>query len=139
MGVSISKEFRWEMGHRLPGHPLCGNPHGHSYRLIVEVHGEPDASGMVMDYGLMSDVVRPLIDQLDHSFMVDADDRLMTEFLAANGFKTSAMPFRATAENIAIWFAEQLAPSLPANVERLTVTVCETERTSATVTLEFTS
>ncbi|MBX3096827.1 MAG: 6-carboxytetrahydropterin synthase [Fimbriimonadaceae bacterium] len=133
MEVTISKEFRWEMGHRLPGHPLCGSPHGHSYRLIVEVTGEPDASGMVMDYGLMSEVVKPIIQQLDHSFFVDPDDKIMAEVIDKNGFKKCALPFRSTAENIAAWILEQIAPTLPENVREAVVTVCETERTSATV------
>ena len=39
--MKIAKEFRWEMGHRLPEHfGLCKNIHGHSYKMIVEFEGE---------------------------------------------------------------------------------------------------
>ena len=40
--MKIAKEFRWEMGHRLPEHfGLCKNIHGHSYKMVVEFEGEP--------------------------------------------------------------------------------------------------
>jgi 6-pyruvoyltetrahydropterin/6-carboxytetrahydropterin synthase len=133
--VTISKEFRWEMGHRLPGHPLCQNVHGHSYRLVVEVTGDPDESGMVVDFGDLALLVKPLLEQLDHSFMLDPDDAVMRELLEANGFKTTCVPFRSTAENIAAWFLERLRPHLLGRetVTGLAVTVHETASSAATV------
>ncbi|MCW5938967.1 MAG: 6-carboxytetrahydropterin synthase [Fimbriimonadaceae bacterium] len=133
--VTINKEFRWEMGHRLPGHPLCQNVHGHSYRLVVEVTGEPDESGMVVDFGDLAALVKPLLDQLDHCFMLDPDDAVMRDLLEANGFKTTCVPFRSTAENIAVWFLERLGPSLQdrPNVCGASVTVHETATSAATV------
>lgn len=134
MTVRIAKEFGWEMGHRLPGHPLCQNVHGHSYRLVVELEGEPDEAGMVMDYGALRDAVAPVLAELDHSFMVDPDDSQMRSFLAEHGLKTTPVPFRSTAENIAGWLLERLAPTLmPPNVARLTVRVHETRSTWAEV------
>jgi 6-pyruvoyltetrahydropterin/6-carboxytetrahydropterin synthase len=133
--VTISKEFRWEMGHRLPGHPLCQNVHGHSYRLVVEVEGEPDDAGMVVDFGDIALLVRPLLDRLDHSFMLDPDDGVMRGVLEVNGFKTTCVPFRSTAENIALWIAEQLEAAVFArpNIAGLGVTVHETSTSAATV------
>jgi 6-pyruvoyltetrahydropterin/6-carboxytetrahydropterin synthase len=133
--VTISKEFRWEMGHRLPGHPLCQNVHGHSYRLVVEIQGEADDSGMVVDFGEVASIVRPLVDQLDHSFMLDPDDAVMRRVLEEHGLKTTRVPFRSTAENIARWFLDRVGPHLLAKptVSAVAVTVHETATSLATV------
>ena len=49
--MRISKEFRWEMGHRLQLHKgLCKNLHGHSYKMEVELTGDVLENGMVLDY-----------------------------------------------------------------------------------------
>ena len=74
MRTTISKQFRWEMGHRLPFHEgLCKNIHGHSYEAHVILTGEPDANGMVMDYYDMKLLIQDKLDELDHCFLCDAD------------------------------------------------------------------
>lgn len=109
MPTRISKEFRWEMGHRLPYHyEMCRNLHGHSYRMVVEVEGEHDVGGMVMDFGEIGRVVRPIIDQIDHCFMVDQEDEIMKAVVVANEFKFVEVEFFTTAENIAHWILGQI-------------------------------
>ncbi|MBS1715950.1 MAG: 6-pyruvoyl tetrahydropterin synthase family protein [Armatimonadetes bacterium] len=128
MPVTVSKEFRWEMGHRLPYHPLCRNVHGHSYRMVVEVTGEPDEGGMVVDFGDIAACVRPIVDRMDHAFMLDPTDSAMREFLCGQGLKILEVPFHSTAENIATWLGESVAKDLLArpNVSRLRLLVYET-------------
>ncbi len=78
----ISKEFKWEMGHRLPRHNgACKNVHGHSYRLRVEIEGEPNEEGMVIDFHDISAAVKPLIAELDHAFLCEESDVEMLQFL----------------------------------------------------------
>src|SRR5437868_1916429 len=61
MLTRIAKDFRWEMAHRLPEHEGgCRNVHGHSYRMWVEISGEPQANGMVLDYFEISAIVDPM-------------------------------------------------------------------------------
>lgn len=136
MPVKVAKEFRWEMGHRLPYHPLCQNVHGHSYAMTIEVEGEPNAQGMVIDFAEIAAIVRPLIDTMDHAFMLDPDDQVMREFLCENGLKTLAVPFYSTAENIANWIADQTAPALFAmsKAARVTVRIYETPSSFAETT-----
>ncbi len=107
--TKIARQFFWEMGHRLPFHAGgCANIHGHSYKLWVELEGVSDENGMVMDYGEMKRLVRPLIERLDHAFLCDDRDEIMKSFLSATQFKVLYVPFTSTAENIAGFLADEL-------------------------------
>ena len=76
--MKISKEFRWEMGHRLPLHDgLCKNVHGHSYKLLIEISGEVNKNGMIIDFFDLSNIIQPLLDKFDHAFMCSEDDLKM--------------------------------------------------------------
>ncbi len=80
--MKIAKEFRWEMGHRLPEHfGQCKNRHGHSYKMLVEFEGELDENGMVIDYYDVEKIVKPIIEKLDHAFLVNKNDKHTREFL----------------------------------------------------------
>jgi len=96
--ASITKIFRFEAAHHLPGHQgKCARPHGHSYRLEVTIHGPiKDAPGeadhgMVMDFGDLSHIVKnSVIERLDHQ-----------DLNAVTGLHT-------TAENLAHWIWDEL-------------------------------
>jgi 6-pyruvoyltetrahydropterin/6-carboxytetrahydropterin synthase len=131
--IRISKEFRWEMGHRLPYHEGgCANVHGHSYRLVVELCAELDEQGMVMDYGDVSAAVKPILAELDHAYMIDPSDQEVRATLSGLGLKMVEVPFFSTAENIAAWLLERLKPSLAGHrIQELVVRVHETASTMA--------
>ncbi len=139
MSVRIAKEFHWEMGHRLPGHPSgCQNLHGHSYRLTVELDGDPNEFGMVMDYGELTRAVMPLVDQLDHAFACWTEDATMRELMERTGMKCVMLPFQTTAENLARWMLERLAgPLARPNVNRVAVRLSETAKVFAEASMEF--
>jgi 6-pyruvoyltetrahydropterin/6-carboxytetrahydropterin synthase len=126
--VKIAKEFRWEMGHRLPEHfGNCKNIHGHSYKMLVEIEGETDEQGMVMDYYNLKKVVLPIIDKLDHAFMVNESDHDVVEFLNKMKSKKVIVDFPSTVENICHYIIRQLKPGLfPGNVKFLRVRIYET-------------
>ncbi len=74
MGIKIGKEYRFEAAHHLPNHKgKCAQPHGHSYKLEVEVTSDdlipvgPPDGGMVMDFADLDGAVKPLLEFLDHS------------------------------------------------------------------------
>ncbi|MGE5314239.1 MAG: 6-pyruvoyl trahydropterin synthase family protein [Acidobacteriota bacterium] len=139
--MNIGKEFRWEMGHRLPFHTRgCQNMHGHSYRLIVEMEGEPGPTGMVADYTDLKEIVKPLVDRLDHAFMCDATDAAVCAFLEQNGMKAVNVPFATTAENIALYILHHITEAIETArkhtgvwnaVRNVRVRLCETESTYA--------
>jgi 6-pyruvoyltetrahydropterin/6-carboxytetrahydropterin synthase len=130
MLTKIAKELRWEMSHRLPYHEgPCRNIHGHSYKLVVEIEGEPDDKAMVLDYYEIEKIFRPLLNRLDHAFMVNERDALMLEFLRANEFKYVEVPFYTTAENLVTYFLDEAGESFKKypNIKNLMIRVFETE------------
>ncbi len=97
--MQIRKSFRFEAAHVLPHHPgKCARLHGHSYRFEVAVAGPLQSSGpaqgMVVDFDDIAAVVRPhVVERLDHSSLNDV------------------LP-NPTAEHIALWIWDELAPRL---------------------------
>ncbi|MEW6196875.1 MAG: 6-carboxytetrahydropterin synthase QueD [Bacteroidota bacterium] len=131
--MKIAKEFNWEMGHRLPFHEgKCRNLHGHSYKCMVEVTGEPDKNGIVLDYYDLKKIIDPVIDQLDHSFMVNTSDKELIDALDKLGSRKVVVDFETTAENICIYLLKKISQEkLPGNISLLKVKVFETENTYA--------
>lgn len=136
--IRITKEFTFEAAHFLPGYDgLCANIHGHSYRLFVTVKGRPAQElrdpklGMVMDFGLLKQVVEEqIVSRLDHSLMVRSDQ---AEVVAALGgrFKVEAFDFQPTCENMLVWMASRLTGALPSSVELVCLRLYETQRNYA--------
>ena len=126
--MKIAKEFKWEMGHRLPEHfGQCKNIHGHSYKMRIELEGKPDSSGMVMDYYILEKIVNPLVEKLDHAFIVYKDDKEVISFLEKLNSKKVVVEFQSTVENLVTYFLNELRRSeFPSNVKSIKVRVHET-------------
>ncbi|NJD22439.1 MAG: 6-carboxytetrahydropterin synthase QueD [Melioribacter sp.] len=131
--MRIAKEFTWEMGHRLPFHSgKCKNLHGHSYKCLVELTGDTDKNGMVMDYYDLKKVVEPILDELDHSFMVYKKDFEMIEVLEKLNSRKVVVDFETTAENICNYLLNRIkSAKLPNNIRSLKIRVLETENSYA--------
>ena len=131
--MKIAKEFTWEMGHRLTFHKgKCKNLHGHSYKCMVELTGEPDKNGMVLDYYDVKKIIEPLIDEMDHSFMVFSSDKELIHALQTLNSRYVVVDFETTAENICLYLLDKIkSAKLPENVSALKVKVFETENTYA--------
>lgn len=91
------------------------NYHGHNYRLIVKITGEPDAkTGYVMDMKVLSDIIKDeVLGRFDHKNL-NLD---VPEFRHLN----------PTAENIAIIIYNILSARIDPRFE-LKITLYETER-----------
>jgi 6-pyruvoyltetrahydropterin/6-carboxytetrahydropterin synthase len=126
--MKIAKEFRWEMGHRLPEHfGKCKNIHGHSYKMIVELEGDVDESGMVMDYYDVKRIIDPVVENLDHAFMVYKDDKEIVSLLEKMKSKMVVVDFQSTVENICAYFLNEIKKiSLPENIKQISVRIYET-------------
>ena len=126
--MKIAKEFRWEMGHRLPEHfGQCKNIHGHSYKMLVEFDGELNKDEMIIDYYDVEKIINPIIEKLDHSFMVNKNDKVVLEFLEKINSKKVVVDFQSTAENICTYILNEIKKAiLPSNVSKIKVRVYET-------------
>ena len=94
----------------------CARMHGHTYKVQVCVAGETldEKVGLLMDFKDMKKALNDLVDQLDHQVLNDILD------------------FNTTAELLAKYFYEQLAPTLPSNVILKKVNLWETPTNCAT-------
>jgi 6-pyruvoyltetrahydropterin/6-carboxytetrahydropterin synthase len=137
--LRIAKEFHWEMGHRLPEHfGLCKNIHGHSYKMILTVEGEMNQQQMVIDYYDLEKIISPIIQELDHAFMVNKDDKLVLEFLNQINSKKVVVDFDATVENICLFILNKIkTASLPKNIKAIAVRIYETQFDYAEERLEI--
>ena len=107
--------------------------------MTIELSGEPDTNGMVMDYFDLAKIVEPMIKGIDHSFLCDNSDTIVKDYLISSGFKATFVDFSTTAENIARWFFDRLSAQLMPlkNIREIRIIVSETERTTAEVSGEI--
>jgi 6-pyruvoyl-tetrahydropterin synthase len=102
--------------------------------MRVEIVGTIDPStGMVIDYFDMKALVQPLIDRLDHSFLLDSTDSILMEFFKNHPMKVNTVDFYSTAENIAHYMLRELIPGFEvfSNISELRIRLRETENTFA--------
>jgi 6-pyruvoyltetrahydropterin/6-carboxytetrahydropterin synthase len=126
--MKIAKEFRWEMGHRLPEHfDKCKNIHGHSYKMLIEIEGDVMDNGMVMDYYDLKKIINPIVEDLDHAFLVYKEDKDTIEFLNKMKSKKVVADFQSTVENICRYFLNEIRKiNFPPNIKQVKVRVYET-------------
>ena len=95
--MRLDVEFYFAAAHRLPRYEgPCFRLHGHNYKFFVTVEGDVDPrTGMIADFGTIKEVVgEEVLARADHRNLNDVLDN-------------------PTAENIARWIWEVLAPRVP--------------------------
>jgi len=131
--IRITKEFKFEMAHALHEYDgLCKNIHGHSYRLWVTVKGKVKndqghtKDGMVMDFGVLKEIVKPeIVDKYDHSLVLNANSPHAKIDLSAFE-KVFLLPYQPTSENLVIDFANHIKSRLPENISLCKLVLSET-------------
>jgi 6-pyruvoyltetrahydropterin/6-carboxytetrahydropterin synthase len=140
--MKIAKEFRWEMGHRLPFHEgLCKNIHGHSYKMVVEIIGEVNKNGMIIDFYDLGNIVKPVLDIYDHAFLCWENDEPLREFLEKQDMKRVIVSYQSTVENICADLIRKIYNGLNNldgyNFEKLSVKIFETPNSFAESSMDF--
>lgn len=104
MTVRVTRKFTFEAAHFLPGHPTCGNMHGHSYKMEVTFAGEVNpVSGMIVDFGdIKSLVASSVIDKVDHKIL---NEWLESLYSVQGGTYTTPRP---TTEVLVCVFAAEI-------------------------------
>lgn len=89
------------MAHRLSQLPgKCENIHGHSWWCELEIIGEVNDSGIILDFAYVKDHFRKHLDStLDHRLLLNHRDILVVEKIPLPGLATMAGD--PTTENIA--------------------------------------
>ena len=136
--IRITKQFKMEMAHALHGYDgLCKNIHGHSYKLWVTLRGavKDEAGhkkdGMVLDFSLLKQMVKPLIvDKFDHSLVLNANSPHANIDLSAFE-KVFYLPYQPTSENLVNDFANIIKKQLPQNIELYKLVLSETANSFA--------
>lgn len=54
----------------IPAHKKCSRLHGHTYALHARVHGHQGKSGMIVDFAVVKDIMRKIVDELDHKVLL---------------------------------------------------------------------
>jgi len=119
----VTVEAGFSSGHYLRNyHGKCENPHGHNYKVRVTLAGQDlDPSGLLIDFKLLKQVLKPTIDRIDHQMLNDIEP-----FIELN----------PSAENIARYFYDQtsrrLSEMTDGRVRVKDCTIWETDTTTAT-------
>jgi len=118
----VTVEDSFAAGHYLRNYKgKCENPHGHNYKVRVTLAGqELDKAGLLRDFKELRDVMRHVIDRLDHQMINDLEP-----FTTVN----------PSAENLAKYFYEETNRKLDhrtnGRVRVKDVTIWETDETTA--------
>ena len=131
--VRITKEFRFEGAHSLPGYDgKCSHIHGHSYILYVTVTGFPvnregdPKNGMLIDFTVLKRIVTEnIIDKFDHALVLSDKSPLAEEIEEAYG-NVIVVNFQPTCENLVAYFAEKISNKLPEGISLFSIRLHET-------------
>lgn len=96
----VTVQAGFSSGHYLRNYQgKCENPHGHNYRVFVTLIGEElDEAGLLLDFKLVKQLMRPVVDRLDHQMINDLEP-----------FDAELNP---SAENLARYFFQQTSEQL---------------------------
>ena len=119
----VTVEAGFSSGHYLRNYQgKCENPHGHNYKVRITLAGrELDATGLLLDFKILKNVLKPTIDYIDHQMLND-----ISPFIELN----------PSAENIAKYFYDETNRELlrvtDGRVRVKDCTIWETDTTTAT-------
>ena len=119
----VTVDAGFSSGHYLRNYKgKCENPHGHNYKVKVTLRGDSlDGAGLLLDFKDLKQVLRPVIEYLDHQMINDLEP-----FTTVN----------PSAENLARYFFEETSKHIATlTQDRVRVkdcTIYETDTSAAT-------
>src|SRR5438552_17278166 len=119
----VTVEDSFAAGHFLRNYRgKCENPHGHNYKVRITLRGEKlDKAGLLLDFKELKQVMKPVIERLDHQMINEVEP-----FTTIN----------PSAENLAKYFYDEtnrgLAQTTDGRVSVKDVTIYVTDTTTAT-------
>ena len=86
-----------DCAHHLPGHPKCGQLHGHTYKVEVIIEGQNRSGGMIVDFTDLQAQTREVLGRYDHKnwndFLQFPSVENICELLAEKLKERLAFPF----------------------------------------------
>jgi 6-pyruvoyltetrahydropterin/6-carboxytetrahydropterin synthase len=143
--LSLVRQLKFCAGHRLYRHESkCAFFHGHNYRVDIEVvaaggGSEVDSVGRIVDFSLIKQRMLAWLDaHWDHAFLIfEADTNALAAIRMVEPTKYFVMPYNPTAENMARYLLEVVAPDVLSDlgVVARRMVVWETDESCAVATL----
>ena len=125
----LRKRFKFPIGHRLSKHEgLCKNIHGHN--IVCEIalwSNQLNYNDMVIDFGDVKKMMNPVLEMLDHCFLVNSDDYAEIDHLQKNNRKYILFKGDPTAELLSEYIYEFVDLNLPSGVNIHSIRVWENE------------
>lgn len=122
--------LRFMSAHMATWAGACEPLHGHNYQLVVEVEGDLTADAWVIDFSLLKRIARERCEQIDHTFLLQRDSRVLSIAEQDDGWQittpegrsysfprsdVSLLPIdNTTVERLAEWFHAEIAAALRA-------------------------
>lgn len=128
--IGSERPIRISAGHRILHHQgKCSRPHGHNYRVSVEVTGELTKEGWVVDKGKVTSI----ISEWDHKFLVEEGDPLIEAFRTSGDEDCLVVLDRPpTAEVMSLVLETRMREAFPDTVTDVAVKMQETSELCVT-------
>ncbi|MCK4364901.1 MAG: 6-carboxytetrahydropterin synthase [Thermoplasmatales archaeon] len=134
--------IRFSSAHIIPEYEKCGRLHGHTYAVHAKIGGKPDSKGIIMDFSLLKDVLREVVNELDHKILIPEKSNVVKIEKGKDSVKIDSLgkqyvfpvndciflPIDSTsAENLSKYILERLIKktSFPKNIEGIEIGVDE--------------
>jgi 6-pyruvoyltetrahydropterin/6-carboxytetrahydropterin synthase len=107
--------------------------------MLLELAGETDENGMLLDYYEMDKIVNPILNEYDHALVLDNADERVIALIDELKFKYKIIDVTSTSENLAAHFIERFKQKFSEyrSIKSITVRVYETYDAYAEVTKDL--
>lgn len=146
--ITVDRYHDISAGHRVAGHEnKCAHLHGHNYRITFTVADTEvrnadglDTLGRVVDFSVIKEKLCDWLEECwDHKMLIWNKDPMREKIYAADPGGVTLVPFNPTAENMAKYLVEIVAPMvLPDHLSLVRCRVEETRKCAATYEAEWT-
>lgn len=113
----LGRTFYFDAAHHLPDKPCYGNCskiHGHTYRFQVEIEGDLQSEGWVINFKAFGDIINQVISRFDHDVINNIIE----------------VP---TAENMLLYFKTEISNLLPYGISLHSLKLYEGNNTYAKI------
>jgi len=70
--------IRFSSAHIIHEYEKCGRLHGHSYAVNLKISGKLDSKGIIIDFALVKETIRKIVDELDHKILIPEKSKIAT-------------------------------------------------------------